>query len=488
MKYFLKYNNFDILKNHILKDPICDWYEITSMKNDNVIKDEPSHYRQFIVEESTKYKKEIIRLIQKELSLNVPFQNTYAQTKTSILKNIPLIFQGVLLGSDNIYIDCDIIITYKLFEKLFPKISNIPFHLLCNSKNDYILINISYATLHFKVDLKDVLNDSLVLYKKCKLYAFHEEVYKLTNKRPHCFLLGKDYYYKKMLLPKDEFISKVTFDENIITCFLKAIEWIKILKKEFYTMEILPKPTHHELYPNMNYTESQWENEKIKLAEMIKEITLVWNISYEERCNFLKNGILNWEDPKLLNSLKESKKKGIQERMIHMNQQKEVLLYPRKAISNELHTILNIRENDIYFDIESFLSFDEKSKLFTNIEPKDEPVLGILGVFYQKHYYNFTIERFTKEKEKEIILKFRNFLNDISKNNTFINIFHWGHAEYNYFRYIHKTYPEIRFPKYNLINVLDYFRMEPIIVQGIFKFGLKSVGKGINSHSNFSAI
>ena len=36
--------------------------------------------------------------------------------------------------------------------------------------------------------------------------------------------------------------------------------------------------------------------------------------------------------------------------------------------------------------------------------------------------------------------------------------------------------------EYELINVLDHFRMEPIIVQGIFKFGLKSIGKALYKH------
>ena len=51
--------------------------------------------------------------------------------------------------------------------------------------------------------------------------------------------------------------------------------------------------------------------------------------------------------------------------------------------------------------------------------------------------------------------------------------------ENNYFKYIHSKYPEISFPQYKLINVLDYFRTEPIIVQGVFKFGLKSIGSAL---------
>ena len=34
----------------------------------------------------------------------------------------------------------------------------------------------------------------------------------------------------------------------------------------------------------------------------------------------------------------------------------------------------------------------------------------------------------------------------------------------------------INLPDFELINILDYFRTEPIIVQGVFKFGLKSIG------------
>ena len=60
-----------------------------------------------------------------------------------------------------------------------------------------------------------------------------------------------------------------------------------------------------------------------------------------------------------------------------------------------------------------------------------------------------------------------------------IPIYHWGHAEYNYIKYIQEKYPMINLPDFELINILDYFRTEPIIVQGVFKFGLKSIGSAL---------
>ena len=85
----------------------------------------------------------------------------------------------------------------------------------------------------------------------------------------------------------------------------------------------------------------------------------------------------------------------------------------------------------------------------------------------------------TLEEEEKIVKAFVDRLWRIGKGLEKVNIYHWGHAEFNYIQYIKKTYPLYKFPEYQLINVLDYFRMEPIIVQGVFKFSLKSIGKAL---------
>jgi hypothetical protein len=473
MDYFSKYLQFPILKNHILKDPLCDWFEIQD--NAELIKDDDTYYKEYILKESTNYRDTVLRKILEMSGLDIPLYTTFNQTKELIHNNSPLILQGVLLDKNDIYVSCDIIISYEYFQKLFPNISNIPFHLYCeNGNSSYLLIDICYSTLHFRMDLKDVINDGIIPYKKCSMYAFQEVFFELSGERSPCFLLGKEYYHQKTLLPKNEFIAKIKFDRKIHDTFVNAIQWIRLLKDNYHSMSIHPEPSHLELYPNMNMNETNWETEKIKLANRIKEITSVWNVSYEERCDLVKKNIKCWDDPKLLKELKPTKKKDIQERMIHMNQQDDILIHPRKNISSDLKRILETSEYDIYFDVESFLSFSEKTN-------DSEPLLGILGYIHRGEFFDITIHNFKKEDEKKMVEQFSSQLKKISRNNT-IHIYHWGHAEYNYFQYIHKTYPKIDFPKYQLINVLDHFRMEPIIVQGVFKFGLKSVGKALYKH------
>tara|TARA_Y100001958_G_scaffold102256_1_gene71110 strand:- start:2265 stop:3893 length:1629 start_codon:yes stop_codon:yes gene_type:complete len=478
MEYFLKYPKFNVLKNHIMKDSLSDWFEINHNK---YTKDENKGYKNYIIKESKNYKLSVLKKILELSGLEIPLQPTFNQTKELLYNDSQLILQGILLNKNDIFVDCDLIITYKLFKKLFPKINNLPFHLYCKNDNDYLLIDICYSTLHFKIDLKDVQNEGIIFYKKCKLFSFREVFYELSGQHCECFMLGKEYFYKNTLLPKKEFIAKIEYNEKIQKALLDSINWIRYLKNNHHKLTIIPTPNHINLYPNMNYNYSDWENEKVKLANQIKEITLVWNISYEERCDLLKKDIKSWDDPKILSELKESKKKDIQERMIHMNQQEDILIYPRKNVSHNFKEIIKSSDTDIYFDVESFLSFDEKQSLFTDSMKVKEPIIGILGFIYDKTFYNVTINEFTKNDEERMIKQFSSYLYKISKNKM-INIYHWGHAENNYFKYIHETYPKILFPKYRLINVLDYFRTEPIIVQGIFKFGIKSVGKALYKH------
>ena len=312
MEYFFDTINFYLLKNYILKDPLIDWFNIQEyLENPKYVRDNLSYYKRYIIKESTDYKNILLDEIISKSGLDIPKNTSSEETLKKINNNYPLIIKGELYSKkQNLVVNCDIIIRYDYFKKIFPKINNIPFHLLCKEK-DYLLINTSYSSLKFKIDLKEIVNDGLIKYKKCNLYAFMKVFDELFYVKPPMFLMGKGYNYKKTQLPKNEFIGYVSRDNEIKELFVNAFEWVKKIRLNYKNMDISPKPNYKELYPNMNNNESDWEKEKYKLAIEIKEITSVWNISYNERCDFLEKGIECWDDEKLIQNLKESKQRQL---------------------------------------------------------------------------------------------------------------------------------------------------------------------------------
>ena len=62
-----------------------------------------------------------------------------------------------------------------------------------------------------------------------------------------------------------------------------------------------------------------------------------------------------------------------------------------------------------------------------------------------------------------------------------IKIYHWGNAEKVYLEYMMKKYPELKYPKFELVDLVKYFKEEPITIQGCFGYGLKEIVKQLYS-------
>ena len=165
----------------------------------------------------------------------------------------------------------------------------------------------------------------------------------------------------------------------------------------------------------MNIKIGPWYKEKLKLAESIKEITLVWNISYHKRCLLYDRGITTWDDPILLRNIypyeiHESKREYIQEKMIHINSQNELKIQPRRIKNLEfIHHIKN-QKDSIILDIESVLKFDEKESYFIDeIYNEQYPKICIIGTIINHNnvFKDFTIKSLHEQEEKKIIQYWR---------------------------------------------------------------------------------
>ena len=67
MEYYSKIINMRLLKNHINNDPIIDWFEMQNIKNSVYEKDKNNYFKNYILKETIRYKKNFIDNFKKEI-------------------------------------------------------------------------------------------------------------------------------------------------------------------------------------------------------------------------------------------------------------------------------------------------------------------------------------------------------------------------------------------------------------------------------------
>ena len=468
------------LKNFIQNDPLSDWFEVMNQHYHCYEKVEETTFELNLKENKYQYKQDFFSFLKQ---YQTHFENDldHHQMKQRFESKIKGIFIDCYLYHQkyDILLKPDLIIHRDIFKEIFKEVTihNLP---------EYIVCDILYQTVHFNADQTDILNNDNLYYHKCKLYLCSQCIDKSSQTG---YLFAKEYKHKEKSLRKKESIGYFQFDTEMIHKIKEALTWIDNLYEFYNEWIIYPKPTIKELYPNMNNKTGPWYKEKKKLAESIKEITLVWNISYHKRCLLYDRGITTWDDPILLRNIypyeiRESKREYIQEKMIHINSQNELKIQPRRIKNQEfIHHIQN-QKNSIILDIESVLKFDEKESYFTDEIYNEHPKICIIGTIINHNniFKDFTIKTLNEKEEKKIIQYWLLYLKKSLKTDL-IKIYHWGNAEKVYLTYMKEKYSDLSFPHFELVDLLSYFKEEPITIQGCFGYGLKEIVKMLYTHN-----
>jgi len=466
--------SFYQLKNHILNDPLSDWFSKMKSQGNTFEEDKPNEFQLDIERKKEKYRKNFITYFKEDYQ-DIFYENLdHDLILDKIKQNEKCIFFQGNLYHENLKINVrpDLIIHRDIFLEIFNQVDlELP---------EYIIFDILYKILHFTSDKTDLLNQSDIYYYKCKMMIASECI---LNDCSRGYLFGKEYRHKEKTLIKKETIGSFKFSNDYKKTVKEALKWLVKLDKNYDEWKVLPKPSVNELYPNMNSKCGKWNNEKKKIADKIEEITVVWNISYKNRCNLIDKGITKWSDPILLSNIysyqvKENKRELIQEKMIHINSQTDLKISPRRIKNKDFIDIIQDQTNSIILDIESIIHLKEDENYFEIKENDDKPRICIIGTILNNEdiiFKDFTIKYCTNEEEKKNIIHWINFLNHIYQGE--IKVYHWGQAEVSYMKYINQKYPEIQLPHFKMINLLNYFKEEPITIQGCFGYGLKEIVK-----------
>jgi len=468
---------FHQLKNHFKNDHLSDWFD--RIDADEYQKDKPTDFFLHLISEKQKYIDAMYDIFKFKYPHYVLLDSNQEQVEAYIESNSKNIFLKPTLYSKkyDLLVQPDIIIHKDIFKEIFVHVDH-------EELPNYLVLDILYLILHLNADKTDILNQGNIYYYKCKIAVAISCLTELTDHR-HGFFLAKDYKHKDQFVNKKETIGKFLIDPDYFDDIRDGIQWLKRLQQNYQSWIIYPIPSVIELYPNMNCKDSHWSSEKNHLGELLKEITLVWNISYEKRCKLIDQGITTWDNPCLFATyeIKNNLSTDIKQKMIHVNQQTDIKISPRKIKNREFLSYLN-QMDAMILDIESVAYLEENKSYFNNDHILDDkPKICIIGTITNDGAFkDFTISYLTNGEEKKIISYWISYLKNIFKDEK-IYAYHWGNAEKVYLKYMKHKYPDLQFPEIELIDLCIYFKKEPIVIQGCFGYGLKEIAKYLYNHN-----
>ena len=478
--------SFKDLKNYIINDPLSDWFEKINHKYDAYESTEPTKFEIMLRDKKYTYKEKFIEFLI-DANHHTCIHLDYDSVKSKIEAKTKCIFIKPKLyhSQYDLIIIPDFIVHRDIFKEIFDEIHmpDLNGKSLPQSLPLYIVSDIVYQTVYLNSEMTDLINENSLYYYKCKIYLCNE----ILGYNDYGILFAKEYRNKDTILKKKSIVGRFLFNDDMRDKIMGALGWLDNLNRYYDEWLIYPKPTITELYPNMNIKCGPWIKEKKRLAEEIKEITLVWNISYHKRCLLHDKGIYTWQDPLLLNNIypyevHKKERHRIQEKMIHMNKQSELKISPRRIKNRDFINHIKDRKDSIVLDFESVIDLEERTSYFNENIRVEIPKICIIGCINLKNniFKDFTIHYLDLEEEEKIIRYWLQYLKRVIGND--IKIYHWSSAERVYIDYMKSQYPQLDYPNFTFVDLLSYFKMEPITIQGCFGYGLKEIVKMLYNH------
>lgn len=498
------------VKNYIINDPLVDWlklYSTTDQTNTffNFITKQSDDFEHGIVEYFKINKLEIVTIskyitakscretirhmkIGTPIIHSAPFQNSQKQIKGVI---------DLLVRSDCLH----------LIVKSNPLEINLQTHKAPNLTGNYhyVVVDIKFSTLPLRSDGIYLLNSGKYPAYKAQLLIYTNciaDIQGYTSR--YAFILGRRASSSSTnSLEKLGVIDYEGIDSQYIQRTVDAMEWIRDLRKYGKNWSVNP-PSRKELYPNMCIDSGIWNSEKQKISDNLSDITQIWNCGIKQRSKAFLNDIKSWRDPRFCSEIigMTGIKGDIIDKIININRQDTFKILPKK-ITSRLYNWNSIA-NEIYIDFETL------SDVFSPTEEIPEQIkterIFMIGVWYKERTYsdfyydrshtwtykNFTATSIDPKEEYRIMDEFIHFLRLLQ--NPKMWYWHadksiWERAENRVLNYAYENrdteMSDNIIHKWKLENWADLcklFKDEPIVIRGVFKFGLKEIANAMYNH------
>ncbi len=533
------------IRNWALGDPLIDWLELYGHKLEAVARADADNYEpdldfaKFVSEKAAEFRDGIRSLLADRYQVatigrsrkDARRLDRARETFAAMVRGVPVIHRATLRDAEHrIYGAADLLIRSDVLRDLFPQdLSDgeaaIPAPHLGSSNWHYRVVNVRYMTLRLNAAGTQLGNAGNAA-RKAELYILNRMLGRLQGFLPPAsYLLGRGWRREQRgetfrgdnalerlgAAPQDGSISR---DATVGQVVEQALEWVRRLRREGASWELLPSPSVPELYPNMTAVDSgdlvvdsvdgespsggadgettnQWVSVKKHVAAELKELTQLWRVGVSGRRNAHARGIFRWDDP------------DISPEAVSVNGQKHGPVLERLLMVNNggppaLPAVVK-QDRELWHEppgVEFFVDFEYCSDLnddFSSLPQRGgQALIFMIGCGHVENgewvFRSFFTESLTLSEEARIIGEWighmRAIREQLEPKNAQPRIFHWSHAETIAYRDAQARHGAP--PHWGELGWYDFpervMRQEPVVIRGALNFGLKSVARAMRQH------
>ena len=508
----LEYVSATDIHNYMVDDTLVDWLKLQKYKSFSQYSCrvlERDNFTDFIMQKGHDFEEKVVFYIDKNIC-KVTHISPYI-TQASLNKTIQLMKAGspiihsvpVLNDTNGTKGVIDLLVRSDYINKLCSQ--KVIDDDMINKKAPYLTGNYHYIVVDVKFSTLPLRSDGIHLQNiddysayKAQLLIYTQAIAQIQGFNPkYAFILGRRWKYtKKSVVYSNnnclERLGKIDYDNvdiSYIESTIKAIKWVKTVRKNAYKWSVTP-PSCIELYPNMCRDSGNWNKEKKEIADNIGEMTSIWCVGQKHRNNAIQKGITSWRDSRCNTSIMDftGKKASTVDKILDINRQSNDKIRPAKITNN----LFNWKDasNNLYIDFETLA---DCSSDFSELPlQENKQLIFMIGVGWTENddwkYINFTCRKNSLEEEFRIMNEFSHFV--ISRNNPKLVFWcaeqqFWERSlkvQLNNKNYVDRLQILNKWKFNNWCDLCMVFRNEPVVLKGSHNFGLKNVANAMYTH------
>lgn len=363
---------------------------------------------------------------------------------------------------------------------------------------EYAVVDVKFSNID--LNAKDLIgNGEGEKRRKAQLMVYNRALAEILGQLPkYAYILGRSWAKDSKKDPGrgdgcfDRLGAADMLDPELDRLVDEACDWVRRVRSQGVAWNVSPRPSVPELYPNMSNTQdSPWHMAKKEIAESLKDVTMLWQVTPKHRPLAHAAGVFAYDDPLCKASLfgLSASREATLERILALNQSEDCPDVTPETISAGADDWRDARPLEFYVDFETVSDLNDD---FTKLPKKGgQPLIFMIGCGHVEggkwQFKAFTCDRLVERDEARIIDEWLAHMDSVRARlwpEGEPLVFHWSHAEVSFLDRSYNSARERHQRDWPSLNWYDFLvkvmREEPVAVKGALAFGLKSVAKAMH--------